>query len=143
MQRKVIYPLYFCFILFTSGFPQQDSCSHQMSLAKVYAPHDISLETWRTRSLVSGILLPAVGPITVGVFAATSKVALPSSDSIDQRGQCFSVAYSQQVKTERIKEVVKGGSLGTGLGLVLYFCVMVAVVSMSLNGSGGLSFTDH
>ena len=143
MQKKIMYLLCFCFILFTSGLSQQDSCSNQVTFAKLYAPHDISLETWRIRSFVSGILVPAVGPITIGVFAANSKVELPSNDSTDRRGQCFNFAYSQQVKAERAKEVVKGGTLGTGLGIVLYLCIMVAVVSVGLNGLGGLNFTDH
>jgi hypothetical protein len=128
---KVLNSLFFCLVAFSLGFCGQDSCSSQASFAKLYATHDISLETWRMRSLLSGIFLPVVGPFTVGVFAANTKVDVPSNDITDHNGQCFSSAYSGQVKSNRVAEVAKGGAIGTGMGILLYFFVLIAIVSAS------------
>jgi hypothetical protein len=140
MRSTTCFSIGFCFALVTTGFSQQDSCSHQKSFAQSYAPHDASIETWRLRSLWSGILLPAVGPLGVGVCAANVKVDIPINDTSSEAGHCFSTAYSHQVKSERIKEVAKSGALGTGLGAVLYFFIIVFAVGLSFGGGWGNVF---
>ena len=135
---KAFYPLILFLVLLSTGFSQQDSCSQKSSFAKSYAEHDNSLEIWRMRSLFSGLPLPVVGPLVVGVFAANTKVDTPSVDSTGSLGQCFETPYSQKVKTERIEQVANGGIIGSAFGIALYSLVFLILVSMSFGNIGGI-----
>jgi len=140
MRLKTSYSIGFCFVFFTAVFSQQDSCSKQTAFAKAWAPHDLSIDTWRFRGLWSGIFFPAVGPLAVGVVAANTKVNLPSNDSTGYLGKCFNSEYSHQVTSGRIKEVAKCGAIGTGLGVLFYIIVFATIFIISNPGFSGGGF---
>lgn len=94
------------------------------------------------RGLLSGIIVPLAGPFTIGVFAAYTPVIVPPVDSANRTGQCFSATYSKEVKFERVKEVAKSGAIGTGMGALLYFFILLAVVSAGMGGLGGMRFPE-